>query len=254
MKKHRVNHPLPVPEPAQMRRQPKAARATAVGIAIIAALAVSSTPTLADRQVASMPVASSPIAVEGAAYRQPVELSLLSGIDAIAWDTENITSAAEGLPLPDASDPGSAQGSGGTTGQFAGQLVGQNVGPLGVLPGGIQLIHPVSSRLITSPYGWRNNPTGPGTQIHIGQDYAIPCGSPVYATADGVVVQSAWAGHSGLRVTIDHGSSVRTGYSHNSRLIARVGESVSQGQLIALSGTTGNSTGCHVHGPVKLSV
>lgn len=50
-----------------------------------------------------------------------------------------------------------------------------------------------------------------------------------------------------MRVTIDHGSNVRTGYSHNSKLIAKVGETVKQGQLIALSGTTGNSTGCHVH-------
>nr|WP_269468895.1 M23 family metallopeptidase [Paeniglutamicibacter quisquiliarum] len=160
---------------------------------------------------------------------------------------ENITSAAEGVQVADASGPGSAIGSGGEAGQFTGQLVGQSVGALGVLPGGIQFIHPVASLHITSPYGWRNNPTGPGTQIHVGQDYGLPCGSPVYAAADGVVVQSAWAGHSGMRVTIDHGSSVRTGYSHNSRLIARVGDTVRQGQVIALSGTTGNSTGCHVH-------
>ncbi|WP_411730678.1 peptidoglycan DD-metalloendopeptidase family protein [Paeniglutamicibacter sp.] len=218
-----------------------------MGIAVVAAFAISSTPTLAGRQVDSIPVAFSPLAIDTAAYSRPVEVSLLSGVDAIAWDMENITSAAAGVPVADASDPGSALGFIGTPGQLAGHLVGQNVGALGVLPGGIQLIHPVSSRHITSPYGWRNNPTGPGTQIHIGQDYAIPCGSPVYATAAGLVVQSAWAGHSGMRVTIDHGSSVRTGYSHNSRLIAKVGDRVSQGQLIALSGTTGNSTGCHVH-------
>ncbi len=126
-------------------------------------------------------------------------------------------------------------------------LAGQRLGVRGVLPGQLQLIHPVISRHITSPYGWRHNPTGAGTQVHIGQDYAIACGSPVYAAADGTVVQSAWAGHSGMRVTIDHGNSVRTGYSHNSRLIAQVGDQVKQGQLIALSGTTGNSTGCHVH-------
>ena len=126
-------------------------------------------------------------------------------------------------------------------------LAGQRLGVRGVLPGQLQLIHPVTSRHITSPYGWRHNPTGAGTQVHIGQDYAIACGSPVYAAADGTVIQSAWAGHSGMRVTIDHGNSVRTGYSHNSRLIAQVGDQVKQGQLIALSGTTGNSTGCHVH-------
>ena len=247
MKKHHVNHPVPKPSPREVHKRPKAAKAAAVGIAVAAALAMSSTPTLAGRQTDSIPVALSPLAVGTAAYRGQVEVSLQSGVDAIAWDVENITSAVGGMPVADASDPGLTPGSIGTPGQFARQLVGQNVGALGVLPAGIQLIHPVSSRHITSPYGWRNNPTGPGTQIHIGQDYAIPCGSPVYASADGVIVQSAWAGHSGMRVTVDHGSSVRTGYSHNSRLIARVGGTVRQGQIIALSGTTGNSTGCHVH-------
>nr|WP_245348251.1 M23 family metallopeptidase [Paeniglutamicibacter psychrophenolicus] len=190
-----------------------------------------------------MPVASSPLQVDEAAFKQPVEVGLFGGVDAIRWESENITSAAAGVKVVDASDPGALLGISGASAQ----LVGQNVGPLGVLPAGIQLIHPVSSRHITSPYGWRNNPTGAGTQIHIGQDYAIACGSPVYASADGTVIQSAWAGHSGMRVTIDHGSSVRTGYSHNSTLVAKVGDVVKQGQLIALSGTTGNSTGCHVH-------
>ena len=247
MKKHRVNHPLPLPTPSEASKPPKAAKAAAVGIAVVAALAVSGTPTLAGRQIDSVPVAFSPLTVDTAAHRRPVEVSLLSGVDAIAWDLENITSAAAGVQVADASDHRSAPSSIATPGLFAGHLVGQSMGALGILPGGLQLIHPVASRHITSPYGWRNNPTGPGTQIHIGQDYAVSCGSPVFATEDGVVVQSAWAGHSGMRVTIDHGSSVRTGYSHNSKLIAKVGDTVKQGQLIALSGTTGNSTGCHVH-------
>ena len=126
-------------------------------------------------------------------------------------------------------------------------LLGGTVGELGKLPGDLQLMHPVKTRRISSPYGWRANPTGAGNQIHIGQDYPISCGSPVYASEDGTVSVSAWAGHSGMRVTIDHGSSVQTGYSHNSKLIAKVGQSVKQGELIALAGTTGNSTGCHVH-------
>lgn len=126
-------------------------------------------------------------------------------------------------------------------------LLAGTVGELGKLPGDLQLMHPVKTRRISSPYGWRANPTGAGNQIHIGQDYPISCGSPVYASEDGTVSVSAWAGHSGMRVTIDHGSNVQTGYSHNSKLIAKVGQSVKQGELIALAGTTGNSTGCHVH-------
>lgn len=243
MKKHQVNHSMPVPKRRDLRRTSKGSKGAALGIAIIATLALAPSPTPGGRLIDAAPVAFSPLSVEAASFNQPVEVSLLSGVDSIRWDSENITSAAAGDQVSDASDPASVLSSAGSTTQ----LVGQSVGPLGVLPAGIQLIHPVSSRHITSPYGWRNNPTGAGTQIHIGQDYAIPCGSPVYATADGTVIQSAWAGHSGMRVTVDHGSSVRTGYSHNSSLIAKVGEHVKQGQLIALSGTTGNSTGCHVH-------
>ncbi|MCO1337915.1 hypothetical protein BJH93_03265 [Kocuria polaris] len=115
------------------------------------------------------------------------------------------------------------------------------------LPGELKLAHPVANFRLTSLFGWRKNPTGPGSHIHIGQDYAVPCGTPVRASEAGTVTQSAWAGHSGYRVRIDHGSGTETAYSHNSRLVAKVGDKVRQGDLIALAGTTGNSTGCHVH-------
>ncbi|PQZ96764.1 hypothetical protein CQ017_16430 [Arthrobacter sp. MYb224] len=126
------------------------------------------------------------------------------------------------------------------------QLVGR-LSSVGQLPGNLQLMHPVTTRRISSPYGWRANPTGPGNQIHIGQDYPISCGSPVYASESGTVTVSRWAGHSGMRVTIDHEHNVQTGYSHNSKLLVKVGQRVQQGEVIALAGTTGNSTGCHVH-------
>ncbi|MGH3654640.1 peptidoglycan DD-metalloendopeptidase family protein [Glutamicibacter sp.] len=122
----------------------------------------------------------------------------------------------------------------------------QGIRPAMLSPG-LLLEHPVATRRISSPYGWRANPTGFGRQIHIGQDYPISCGSPVQASESGRVVVASWAGHSGQRVTIDHGHNVQTGYSHNSLLLVSVGEYVVQGQMIALAGTTGNSTGCHVH-------
>ena len=112
---------------------------------------------------------------------------------------------------------------------------------------GLLLEHPVATRQISSAFGWRANPTGAGHQIHIGQDYPIACGSPVRASGTGRVIVAGWAGHSGQRVTIGHWHRVQTGYSHNSLLLVSVGEFVVQGQVIALSGTTGNSTGCHVH-------
>lgn len=109
------------------------------------------------------------------------------------------------------------------------------------------LDRPLESNRITSPFGHRKNPTGPGYMNHSGIDYGVACGTPVMAAASGTVTVSNWAGHSGKRVTISHGNGLETGYSHNSSLIAKVGQKVERGEVIALSGTTGNSTGCHVH-------
>lgn len=263
MKKHRASRNYGVQ--ANTKRKSAFSRASALGVAVVAAMALSGAPVVGATNAQPASVATSNIQVAPAVYVSPVSVSLLSGVDAISWDALQFTSSelkreiaedSKGLGAPGNTTPDNAtvlsaslgeQPGSATGGQASSMLVGQNVGVLGELPGGLQLMHPVASRHITSPYGWRSNPTGPGTQIHIGQDYAISCGSPVYAAEDGTVIQSAWAGHSGMRVTIDHGNSVRTGYSHNSKLIARVGDVVKQGQLIALSGTTGNSTGCHVH-------
>lgn len=109
------------------------------------------------------------------------------------------------------------------------------------------LDRPLDSNRITSPFGYRKNPTGAGYMSHSGLDYGVACGTPVKAAASGTVTVSGWAGHSGKRVTLSHGSGLETGYSHNSSLIAKVGQKVERGEVIALSGTTGNSTGCHVH-------
>ena len=167
--------------------------------------------------------------------------------------------AGEGLAR--APQAASAEANGGLAARGDSALAGRAaavdqallIGAPAALPGHLAPQHPVASVTITSRFGWRLNPTGAGSQLHIGQDYAMACGSPVRAAEDGTVVQSEWAGHSGQRVAIDHGNGVRTAYSHNSLLLARVGEKVKRGDLIALSGTTGNSTGCHVHFEVYLN-
>lgn len=106
---------------------------------------------------------------------------------------------------------------------------------------------PVASQRITSTFGHRKNPTGAGFMIHSGTDYGVPSGTKVFAAADGVVTVSGWAGHSGNRITLDHGSGLETGYSHNSKLLVEVGQKVKRGDVVALAGSTGNSTGPHVH-------
>ena len=109
------------------------------------------------------------------------------------------------------------------------------------------LAQPVDSIRLTSRFGHRKNPTGPGYMNHNGLDYAVPMGTPVKASAAGTVVQAAWAGHSGFRVEIDHGNGLHTSYNHNSVLKVSVGQKVERGEVVSLSGSTGNSTGPHLH-------
>ena len=115
-----------------------------------------------------------------------------------------------------------------------------------IAAGGV-LAQPVDNIRLTSSFGHRKNPTGPGYMIHNGLDYAVPMGTPIKASASGTVVQSQFAGHSGFRVEIDHGNGLHTSYNHNSVLKVKVGQKVERGEVVALSGSTGNSTGPHLH-------
>lgn len=115
------------------------------------------------------------------------------------------------------------------------------------------LSQPVATVRITSPFGARTDPWGSGSTVgHVGQDYGIGCGAPVMAAASGKVVQAEEAGHSGLRVTVDHGNGLQTSYNHNSSLVVKVGDHVDRGDVVSLAGSTGNSTGCHLHFEVLL--
>jgi len=100
---------------------------------------------------------------------------------------------------------------------------------------------------ITSGFGYRRSPFGWGISFHDGIDIAAEYGTPVVATGDGVVVSAGWDGALGRAVEIDHGYGYRTVYGHNSRIAVRVGQRVHKGQVIAYVGSTGRSTGPHVH-------
>ena len=116
--------------------------------------------------------------------------------------------------------------------------------------GGGRLSYPVSS-YITSPYGMRFHPVLHYWKLHDGTDFRAPCGTPVRAAADGVVTDKYYNGGYGNRLFISHGvmsgDSITTVYNHLSRYKAHVGERVKRGEIVAWSGTTGYSTGCHLH-------
>ncbi len=117
-----------------------------------------------------------------------------------------------------------------------------------------KMIWPAMSRgPITSTFGWRYHPILKVRKYHNGQDIAIPTGTPVKAADSGVVLVSSWQGGYGNFVAIDHGNGISTCYGHNSRLVVRVGEKVVKGQIIAYSGSTGLSTGPHLHFEVRVN-
>jgi len=112
---------------------------------------------------------------------------------------------------------------------------------------------PVSYRHISSGFGNRPNPfTGEGVERHLGIDIRTPTGTEVFATAYGVVQRAGWneSGY-GLFVIIEHGYGYSTVFAHNSVLLVSEGDTVERGQVIALSGNTGRSTGPHVHYEVR---
>jgi len=104
----------------------------------------------------------------------------------------------------------------------------------------------------TSNFGIRGSPMGAGAEFHPGVD--IPCGigTAVYATADGTVDRAERAGGYGNLIEIDHGRGIQTRYGHLSKILVTAGQKVKRGQLIGLSGSTGRSTGPHLHYEVRI--
>jgi murein DD-endopeptidase MepM/ murein hydrolase activator NlpD len=105
---------------------------------------------------------------------------------------------------------------------------------------------PVSGPL-SSPYGTRHHPVHEEPRFHTGVDISVPPDSEVKATADGIVSLAGWAKNSGIVVVIEHGRGFSTAYAHSRKALVRVGQRVVRGEPIALSGSTGISTGPHVH-------
>jgi murein DD-endopeptidase MepM/ murein hydrolase activator NlpD len=115
-----------------------------------------------------------------------------------------------------------------------------------------QLQMPVSGRM-SSGYGWRTHPIFGSRRFHAGLDFGAPHGTPIYAAESGVVVTASPRGGYGLTVIIDHGSGMTTLYAHQSRFAVSAGQQVQRGQLIGYVGSTGFSTGPHLHFEVRIN-
>ena len=127
----------------------------------------------------------------------------------------------------------------------------ERAGQVGSAHGSGRFIWPVDGT-ITSPFGWRVHPIFGTSIFHAGMDIGVDYGTPVCAADSGTIIYSGWMGGYGNAVMIDHGGGLVTLYGHNSSLQVGVGQTVGQGQVIALAGSTGNSTGPHCHFEVRV--
>jgi murein DD-endopeptidase MepM/ murein hydrolase activator NlpD len=119
--------------------------------------------------------------------------------------------------------------------------------PLIVPPSGNGMLAWPVSGPVTSGFGPRWG------RMHEGIDIAVPLGTPVRAAAAGTVIYAAWLGGYGNLVVVDHGGGLSTAYAHNSSLATSVGQAVAAGQVVSYSGSTGNSSGPHVHFEVRVN-
>lgn len=111
-------------------------------------------------------------------------------------------------------------------------------------------IKPLSGGRLTSGFGYRSFRGGSN---HYGIDWATPTGTTIYASSGGTVTRAGWSSSYGYCVYIQHPGGFETRYAHNSKLLVKVGQSVKQGQAIALSGNTGDSFGAHLHFEIRIN-
>jgi murein DD-endopeptidase MepM/ murein hydrolase activator NlpD len=111
---------------------------------------------------------------------------------------------------------------------------------------------PVQGANYTSGFGVRSDPFRGRAAMHAGIDLAGPIGTPIYATADGVVDRTEWVNGYGNLVELDHGHGIQTRYGHLSKSMVVAGQKVKRGDMIGLMGSTGRSTGSHLHYEVRI--
>ncbi|MDP1766861.1 MAG: M23 family metallopeptidase [Methylotenera sp.] len=112
---------------------------------------------------------------------------------------------------------------------------------------------PVNAAFNSSSYGWRIDPFNGNKAFHEGLDFSASTGTPIYAAAGGIVTSAEHSPDYGNIVKVDHGSGLETRYAHASKLMVKVGDRVEKGQVVALVGSTGRSTGAHLHYEIRLN-
>jgi murein DD-endopeptidase MepM/ murein hydrolase activator NlpD len=123
----------------------------------------------------------------------------------------------------------------------------------GVLKDMLPNSSPINAAFNSSSYGWRIDPFNGNKAFHEGLDFSATEGTPIYAAAGGIVTTAERTPDYGNIVKVDHGSGLETRYAHASKLMVKVGDRVEKGQIVALVGSTGRSTGAHLHYEIRLN-
>jgi murein DD-endopeptidase MepM/ murein hydrolase activator NlpD len=119
---------------------------------------------------------------------------------------------------------------------------------------GVEIIYPLSTPSpITSAFGWRTHPITGSRRFHAGVDIGAPTGAPVVAAASGTIVSAGWNGGYGKTITIQHNGIQQTLYAHLSEIFVQPGQAIERGTVIGRVGSTGNSTGPHLHFENRMS-
>ncbi|MDA0267973.1 MAG: M23 family metallopeptidase [Cyanobacteria bacterium] len=142
----------------------------------------------------------------------------------------------------------------GNTTIISREAINQTLRPINLLRRGAEeFVFPLATPApISSLFGWRTHPIFGGQRLHTGTDLAAPTGTPVLAAKDGTVTTADYLGGYGLTVILHHEQGTEeTRYAHLSQLMVRPGETVKQGDVVGLVGSTGNSTGPHLHFEVR---
>jgi murein DD-endopeptidase MepM/ murein hydrolase activator NlpD len=117
----------------------------------------------------------------------------------------------------------------------------------------IPSINPVEVMRFSSQFGYRTDPFQGRRKNHKGLDIPGPIGTPIYATADGIIGRAQWVSGYGKYVEVEHGNAIQTRYGHLSAMNVVSGQRVKQGEIIGFMGSTGRSTGSHLHYEVRIA-
>jgi murein DD-endopeptidase MepM/ murein hydrolase activator NlpD len=215
-------------------------RPAALPLAVAAPIAVAAPTTSAPAAARAVPAAPAPRRAPAAARATTRRAAPARGYDQAAENQAFRAAAAE--PAPRRATPARADRS--RRQPTAGRTTTPEAGSVEVRSG--QWARPARG-VFTSGFKWRW-----GRQ-HKGIDIAAPIGTPIYAATDGVVVTAGWNGGYGKFVLIQHSGGVATAYGHNTALLVRPGQRVTAGQQITRMGSTGHSTGSHLHFEVRIN-